>query len=164
MLARGNFGDDIGILSIDIDGVDYWILGAITHCKPRILIVEFNSVFGAERPITVPYDPGFVRTEKHHSNLYFGASLAAFHHNVTRRGYSLVGTNSAGSNAFFVRNDQMANCPFPALSVKEAFVTSMVREAKDKEGNLTLLSGDDRLTAIRGLPVVNVVTGETETL
>ncbi|MEI6760584.1 MAG: hypothetical protein WCO22_09070 [Betaproteobacteria bacterium] len=164
LLARGNFGDDIGILSIDIDGVDYWILGAITHCKPRILIVEFNSVFGAERPITVPYDPGFVRTEKHHSNLYFGASLAAFHHNVTRRGYSLVGTNSAGSNAFFVRNDQMANCPFPALSVKEAFVTSMVREAKDKEGNLTLLSGDDRLTAIRGLPVVNVVTGETETL
>jgi len=164
LLARGKFGDDIGILSIDIDGVDYWILDAITQCKPRILIVEFNCVFGAERPITVPYDPRFVRTEKHHSNLYFGASLAAFHHDAARRGYSLVGTNSAGSNAFFVRNDQMANCPFPGLSVREAFVTSMVREGKDKEGKLTLLSGADRLTPIRGLPVVNVVTGEAEVL
>lgn len=164
LLARGRFGDDIGILSVDIDGVDYWILEAITQCSPRILIVEYNSVFGPDRAITVPYDPRFVRTEKHHSNLYFGASLAAFHHLAVARGYSLVGSNSTGSNAFFVRNDQMANCPFPALSAKEAYVESLVREGKDRAGNLTLLAGQARLEAIRGMPVVNVTTGETEPL
>lgn len=164
LLARGKFGNDIGILSVDIDGVDYWILEAISECSPRILIVEYNSVFGPNRAITVPYDPRFVRTEKHHSNLYFGASLAAFHHLATARGYSLVGSNSTGSNAFFVRNDQMANCPFPALTAAEAYVESLVREGKDPAGNLTLLAGQARLEAIRGLPVVDVITGETQAL
>ena len=164
LLARSKFGGDIGILSIDIDGVDYWILDAIQHCSPRILIVEYNSVFGADRAITVPYDPRFGRTDKHYSNLYFGASLAAFHHLASRRGYSLIGTNSTGSNAFFVRDDQLVNCPFPALSVQEAFVTSLVREARDESGNLSHLAGADRLAAIRGLPVVNVVTQQVERL
>jgi hypothetical protein len=162
LLARSGFGEDIGILSIDIDGVDYWILEAITQCSPRILIVEYNSVFGPDRTITVPYDPRFVRTEKHHSNLYFGASLAAFHHLACARGYSLVGSNSTGSNAFFVRNDQMANCPFPALTAKDAYVLSRVREGRDLAGNLTLLGGQARLESIRGMPVVDVITGKCE--
>ena len=164
LLMRGHLGEDIGILSVDIDGVDYWILDAIRDCSPRILIVEYNSVFGIDRAITVPYDRRFHRTEKHFSNLYFGASLAAFHHLAKERGYSLIGVNSAGSNAFFVRKDQLANCPFPALTVEEAFVTSMVREGKDPNGKLSFLSGEDRLSAIRGLPVVNVKSGQTELL
>lgn len=164
LLAEGRLGEDIGILSLDIDGVDYWILDAIRDCSPRILIVEYNAVFGVERAITVPYDPRFYRTAKHYSNLYFGASLAAFQHLVSKRGYSLVGTNSAGTNAFFVRNDQLGACPFPVLTVEAAFVESLVRESRDKLGNLTLLSSTERLDAIRGLPVVNVRTGETESL
>ena len=164
LLTRSRFGDDIDILSIDIDGVDYWILDAIQSCSPRILIVEYNAIFGIDRAITVPYDPRFSRTEKHFSNLYFGGSLAAFHYLASLRGYSLIGTNSVGSNAFFVRNDQLTNCPFPALTVQQAFVNSLVRESRSADGNLTLLSGEQRLSAIRGLPVVNVKTGKTEAL
>jgi hypothetical protein len=164
LLAVGQFGNDIGILSIDIDGVDYWILDSIKDCSPRILITEYNSVFGIDRAISVPYDRRFYRTDKHYSNLYFGASLAAFHHFATQRGYSLIGTNSSGINAFFVRNDQLANCPFRPLTPEEAFVPSNVRESRDRDGSLTYLSGDDRLVAIRGLPVVNVKTGEHELL
>ena len=164
LIARAEFGDDIGILSVDIDGVDYWILEAIQHCSPRILIVEYNSLFGPDRAISVPYDASFVRTEKHFSNLYFGASLAAFDHLATQRGYSLIGTNSIGSNAFFVRNDQLHELPFPALSVKEAYVNCLVRESRDAFGNLTFLSGVERLKVIKGMPVVNVITGETELL
>jgi hypothetical protein len=164
LIARAEFGDDIGILSVDIDGVDYWILEAIKRCSPRILIVEYNSLFGPDRAISVPYDASFVRTEKHFSNLYFGASLAAFHHLATQRGYSLIGTNSIGSNAFFVRNDQLHDCSFPALTVKEAYVNSLVRESRDTFGNLTFLSGVERLKAIEGMPVVNVITGQPELL
>jgi O-antigen/teichoic acid export membrane protein len=164
LIARAGLGHDIGILSVDIDGVDYWVLDAIQRCSPRILIVEYNAVFGPERAISVPYDARFVRTEKHHSNLYFGASLAAFHHLATRRGYSLIGTNSAGSNAFFVRSDQMERCPFPALAPTEAFVESLVRESRDPAGHLSFLAGAERLAAIRGLPVVDVITGLTEKL
>jgi len=164
LIARAEFGDDIGILSVDIDGVDYWILEAIKRCSPRILIVEYNSLFGPDRAISVPYDASFVRTEKHFSNLYFGASLAAFDHLATQRGYSLIGTNSIGSNAFFVRNDQLDDCPFPALTVKEAYVNSLVRESRDTFGNLTFLSGVERLKAIEGMPVVNVITGQPELL
>lgn len=164
LLDAAGFGEDVGILSIDIDGVDYWIYDAIAHCKPRILIVEYNSVFGPNRAITVPYDPLFTRNDKHFSNLYFGASLAAYHHLATQRGYSLIGTNSAGSNAFFVRDDLMKSCLFPALSTLDAFTDSHVRESKDQSGRLTFLSGEDRLSAIIGLPVVNVLTGNIEPL
>ena len=164
LLAQSRFGEDIGILSIDIDGVDYWIFDAIEDCSPRILIVEYNAVFGVDRAITVPYDARFSRTEKHFSNLYFGGSLASFHYLASQRGYSLIGTNSAGSNAFFVRNDQLSHCPFPALTVEQAFVSSLVRESRGNDGNLTLLSGEQRLSAIRGMPVINVITGETEEL
>lgn len=164
LIAQSQFGDDIGLLSVDIDGVDYWVLDAIRACSPRILIVEYNSVFGADRAITVPYDARFRRTEKHSSNLYYGASLAAFHHLATQRGYALIGTNSVGSNAFFVRLDQMPNCPFPALTVEGAFVASRVRESRNPDGTLSSLGGGDRIAAIRGMPVVNVRTGQTEPL
>lgn len=164
LIARAEFGDDIGILSVDIDGVDYWILDAIKCCSPRILVVEYNSLFGPDRAISVPYDASFIRTEKHFSNLYFGASLAAFDHLASQRGYSLIGTNSIGSNAFFVRNDQLHDCPFPALTAKEAYVNSLVRESRDTLGNLTFLSGLDRLKVIKGMPVVNVITGQLELL
>lgn len=164
VLARGRLGEDIDILSIDVDGVDYWVLAAIHSCKPRILIVEYNSLFGVERSISVPYDARFERTKKHFSNLYYGASLAAFHYLATQRSYSLIGTNSAGSNAFFVRDDLLSACPFPALSVRDAFVMSNVRESRDPAGGLSRLAGSDRLDAIRGMPVVNVVTGQTEPL
>lgn len=64
---------NLGILHIDLDGNDYWILEAIdfTNLNPSILILEYNAVLGADRAISVPYDKDFFRTQKHHSNLYF---------------------------------------------------------------------------------------------
>jgi len=157
LLKLSGFDGDIGILSIDIDGVDYWVLEAIDQAfLPRILIVEYNAVFGCDRAITVPYDPHFNRTAHHHSNLYFGASLPAFVHLAAKRGYDLVGTNSAGNNAFFVRRDLMNGYLRP-LSAKEGYTQSKARESRDQDGKFTFLTGDDRITAIRGLPVVDVI-------
>lgn len=163
LLARSGFNEDLGILSVDLDGNDYHVLEKITFFRPRILICEYNSVFGSNRKISVPYDENFVRTNKHYSNLYWGASLAAMTHLANKRGYSLVGTNTASNNAFYVRND-LLNDKLEVLSVEQAYSTSLYRESRDPEGRLTFVGAEDRLKMIQGMPVVNVETNATEQL
>ena len=94
----------LGVLSVDVDGNDYWFLERLIVSKPALIIAEYNSSFGL-RPVTVPYDPKFDRTQKHDSWTYFGASLTAIDHLAKRYGYSLVEISNSGVNAFFVRND-----------------------------------------------------------
>jgi hypothetical protein len=163
LLAKSGFEREVGILSVDIDGNDYFVFDAISFYSPSILILEYNAVFGSERAISVPYDPSFQRTAKHYSNLYFGASLAAMTLAAERKGYSLVGTTTAANNAFYVRND-LLNDRVEHLSVERAYTASNARESRGKDGQLTFVSGDSRAQLIKGLPVLNVHTGAIETL
>src|SRR5674476_141432 len=94
--VQSGFDRRLGILSIDVDGMDYHILEALGEWRPSILIVEYNAVFGPEREVTVPYEAEFTRFAKHSSGLYCGASLSAFVVLLEGRGYSLTGVNSAG--------------------------------------------------------------------
>ena len=162
LLAKSGFDEDVGILSIDIDGNDYSILEAIYTIRPRILICEYNAVFG-DRKISVPYDPNFSRTEKHFSNLYWGASLSAMTFLANQKGYSLVGTNGSGCNAFYVRDD-LLNEKVKVLTAEQAFISSTIRQSRDKQGSLSHLAGSARLEAIKGLRVVNVETQAMEEL
>lgn len=149
---------DIGLLSIDLDGNDYWIFEAIEVVSPRILVVEYNSTFGAERAVTVPYDPGFVRGEKHWSWLYWGASLAAMATLANTKGYALVGGNSAGNNAFFVRRELLGD--IPEVRVRDAYQPSRFRESRDHAGALSYVGDlDARLGLIREMPLVDIRTG-----
>lgn len=75
LIEAQGFPKEVGLLHIDLDGNDYWIWEKIENISPAIVIMEYNSVFGAERAITIPYSKTFQRTKAHHSNLYFGASL-----------------------------------------------------------------------------------------
>jgi hypothetical protein len=161
LLSESGFDKDLGILSIDIDGVDYWILEAIDHFEPRILILEYNAVFGPERTVTVPNDPSFNRTSKHFSNLYFGASFSALRDLAASKGYTLVGTNSSGGNAFFVRNDLMDQ-ELKDFAVTAKFTNSKFRESRNEKGELTFLRGEERIAAIKGLTVINTQTGVEE--
>jgi hypothetical protein len=163
LLSKSGFSEDLGILSVDIDGNDYFVLEAISTFRPRILICEYNAVFGGTRKISIPYEPDFQRNKKHYSSLYFGASLPAINYLSNIRGYSLVGTNSAGGNAFFVRND-LLNDKVAVLSVEQAYFPSKFRESRDKHGNLSYVIGDERLQVIKGLPVFNVEAKATEEL
>ena len=115
LLARSEFDRDVGVLSIDLDGNDYYVLEAIGRFEPRILICEYNAVFGPVRKIAVPYRADFDRSRAHYSNLYWGASLAAMTYLAESKGYVLVGTNSAGNNAFYVRRDSDERSPRGAL-------------------------------------------------
>lgn len=157
LIRRHGYSGDIGLLSIDVDGNDYWIWKAIQGISPRIIICEYNSLFGAERAVTIPYDAAFQRTRAHHSNLYFGASLAALCRLAEARNYAFVGSNCAGSNAFFVRRDVQGS--LPTRTSREGHVCSRARESRDAAGALTFVSGADRLRLIADLPLLDIETG-----
>ncbi len=89
------------ILSIDIDYNDYYVWKAITNYSPRLLIIEYNSMFRPDTHFVVPYNAE--RTWDRTS--YFGASLLALQQLGDEKGYCLVGCSFMGSNAFFVRKD-----------------------------------------------------------
>ena len=157
LLYKSGFRD-MGLLHIDIDGVDYHVFEALdlSVLNPSIIILEYNSVFGSERAITVPYDKDFIRNNKHFSNLYFGASLKALSLLANKKGYSLVESNSAGNNAFFVRNDLLNN-KIVAKEVSEVYVQSKFRESRNINGKLNFYNFEDRVKAIKGQKVINTI-------
>lgn len=150
---------EIGLLSVDIDGNDYWVFENIDCVNPQILIMEYNSMFGDTHKISVPYDENFVRSQKHYSNLYYGASIAALCDIANKKGYDLVGSNSFGNNLFFIRHD--CNKLKIKLTPKEAYVKSKFRESRDENGKLTFLSHKEGLELIKNEPVVNIEDKKT---
>jgi hypothetical protein len=159
LILEAGFSGDIGLLSIDIDGNDYWVWEALEAVQPIIVIAEYNSAFGARRALTIPYDPAFTRHKAHHSGLYWGCSLKALERLGTAKGYALVGSNNAGNNAYFVRRDHLNG--LSPLRAEEAHVDSKYREARDESGRLTYLSGEARLQTIKHLPIVDLDHGLT---
>ncbi len=160
LIQNNGINGEIGLLHIDIDGNDYWIWKAIDVILPIIVIVEYNSVLGVDKTWTVPYNPSFYRTTAHYSNLYYGASLSALCQLAEEKGYTFIGSNSNGNNAYFVRNDKKKN--LKALSTKEGYVSSKFKEGRDKNGNLSFLRGPDRYHAIRGLEIYNTTSNKLE--
>jgi hypothetical protein len=162
-IAASGFEGDIGLLSVDIDGNDYWVLEAIDVVKPRILVVEYNSSFGPDAAVSVPYEPAFNRTVAHWSNLYWGASLAAVCRAADAIGMAFVGSNSAGNNAFFVRKDLLGELPNP--TVRDEWVDARFRESRDPDGNLTYVATREaRLAVIAEQQLVDVTTGRIDTV
>jgi hypothetical protein len=150
LVSNGAIGD-IGLLSIDIDGNDYWIWEAINVITPRIIICEYNSHFGPTALVSTPYDKNFVRDVAHSSKIYYGASISALNALANKRGYSLVASNSAGNNLFFVRNDLLGG--METLTPEDAYRQSQFREFHDENGALTFDEFDVRLSNIGHLPV-----------
>ncbi len=160
LIANAGFGGDIGLLSIDLDGNDYWVWEAIHVIRPIICICEYNAVFGDMFPVCIPYEAQFDRAIAHHSYLYFGASILALQSLATKKGYRFVGTTSAGNDAFFVREDYARQFVDKSLQSVGA-LPSFFRESRDRFGRRNYIGGVERLKEIATLPVVNVVTGET---
>lgn len=160
IIQKNGFKGNVGILSIDIDGNDYWVWEAIECVDPSIVIIEYNAVFGDKRLISVPYQPNFQRTIAHYSNLYFGASLPALVHLGVKKGYHFIGCTSSGNNAYFVKKGLEQDLTIQ--SIDTGFVESKSREGRDKSGNLTYHSGGSRLDQIRGLEVIDVKDGQPQ--
>jgi hypothetical protein len=159
LLLSSELPRDIGILHIDLDGNDYWIWEEITAINPLVVILEYNSIFGAEKAFTIPYDKHFQRTKAHASNLYFGASLKALCALSDKKGYAFIGSNSAGNNAYFVKRHAL-NSIVRETTPADGYVLSKFRESRDTNGDLSYLSGNDRLKAIAGMPVYDIFADE----
>jgi hypothetical protein len=157
LVTDNGFAGEVGVLVIDIDGNDYWVWKTLDAIAPAVVGIEYNSVFGPDRSVVVPYSPSFHRTAAHWSNLYWGASIAALSDLGEQRGYRLVGSNNAGNNAYFVRADLTDGLPTPRAS--EAWRESRFRESRDADGALTYLGGEERLAAIAEMPLLDAVTG-----
>ena len=154
IFVENGFEGKIGILNIDIDGNDYWIWDAINVVEPVLVIIEYNSFFGDQYAITIPYDPKFNRTQAHYSNLYWGASLKALCLLAEKKGYEFVGSNSNGNNAYFVRKDRIGQ--LRRLSTEQGYVRAKYRESRDREGRLSYISGDERLKVIGDMFVYDI--------
>jgi hypothetical protein len=155
LLRENGLGGEIGLLSVDVDGVDYWIWEAIDSVNPALVVTEYNARFGPDRAVTVPYDATFVREKAHHSCIYYGASLAALVALGRRKGYAFVGANSAGNNAFFVRRDLLP-ASLAELTAAQGYVPCKFREARDSRGKLAFLSPQEEAAILESLPAVEV--------
>lgn len=158
LLRAQGIGGEIGLLSIDIDGNDYWIWEAITVVDPIMVIVEYNARFGPTRAVTVPYNAAFERKAAHSSMIYYGASLRALWMLGKQKNYALVGCNSAGNNAFFVRRDSLP----PSVQERtpeETFSPAKFRESRDASGSLIYLDSKQEADILDQLPLVTVDKG-----
>ena len=154
VVKKLNVPKKIGLLSLDIDGVDYWVLKKLSVLEPSIIICEYNSLYGLNKPITVPYKTDFDRSKEHYSNLYYGASIQAFIELMKSKQYFLLGTNSAGNNAFFMKNKFLKEAN-KAIVEKKIF-TSKFRESTNKNGNLTFLDKKESLKLIQNQFVIDL--------
>jgi hypothetical protein len=155
IIEEAGFSGRFGILSVDVDGNDYWIWEAITVTDPAVVIVEFNGIFGSREAITIPYQVDFLRQKVHYSFLYWGASLKALCFLAGQKGYVWIGCNNAGNNAYFVRSEYAAIFCQPSLP--EDFVSAKFREARDRAGNLDYVGHEKGFALIKDLPVWDVV-------
>jgi len=144
---------DIGVLSIDIDGNDFWIWKALEVVRPTIVVCEFNRAFGPALAITVPYDPEFSPQASH--CLYYGASLRALCMLAEQKGYAFVGCTSEGVNAFFVSKDRQNSLTCLQAADGFAMITAASRRAIDLRSHLS---------EIGHLPVFDVMSGAIKTL
>ena len=117
LFAENNVKKEIDILSIDIDGNDYWVWSSIENFKPRLVVIEYNPEYGSYISAVPKYDKNYFwkRTR------FYGSSLSAFNKLAQKKGYSLVACSFLGNNAYFVRNDLMENKFDKNLSVNDLF-------------------------------------------
>jgi len=124
LIEENGFKGEVGLLSIDIDGNDYWVWDAIKVIEPKVVIIETHNEFGLNN-IVVPYDPNYSFPGKH--PVYHGASPVAMNKLAIKKGYRLVGANELGFNFIFVKNG-LADIELPEVSVESVLNHPSVKE------------------------------------
>lgn len=123
--TSNGFVGEIDLLSLDLDGVDYWILKNLDVVTPRVIVLEYQDILGPTRSWTIPYSESFNRFDIHPD--FSGASLSAFVKLASTKGYKLIGINELGYNAFFLRED-LGNSSFPKIEISDCFKHPKVQE------------------------------------
>jgi hypothetical protein len=154
VIQKYKFDNDVGVLSIDVDGNDYWIWKNINIIKPIIVVIEYNSLFGKKNKTLVPYFENFQRYSAHKSGLYWGSSVSALVDLGKSKGYDLVGGNSAGVNLYFVRNDRRNL--MKRVDIEDAYFKQKFSDIKDNNGNFLDISYEEKLNLIKDLKLFDI--------
>ena len=150
----------IDVISLDIDGIDFWIAQHINWNGIKIAIVEYNPVFGAKLSVSIPKDTFSSRFEHHYSGLVYGASLLAWIEFFASKDMRFVGTNRAGNNAFFVPSSLAGNLPFrlPDISQLDAYMDWQIRDSRNQDQTLSSLSLEQARNLISGVELIETNT------
>ncbi len=153
------------VFIIDIDGIDYYIVERVLEMGflPKLMVVEYNSVFGPEQAVTIPYEPTFSRRAAHESLLYYGVSLAGWRALLEAAGYRFVTVDSNGTNAFFIQPDAFPEGFADGLTGldfrdNQSDKNGGTRPRTDAEGDTVVPQRDwqAQQALIHGLPLVTV--------
>jgi len=155
------FLEKIDIISIDLDGQDDWILHEMDRGSVSIIVLENNSLFGPNSSITIPRDKLFTRNVSS-SKLFWGASLRAFINLLEPQGFTFVGSNLVGNNAFFVRKElaRLIKIKIPNTFNLSNETDYLIRESIGIDGALNFLSKEEAIMVIKGAIVYDTELGK----
>ncbi|MFD3448186.1 hypothetical protein ACFDTO_26695 [Microbacteriaceae bacterium 4G12] len=108
---------EFDLLSIDIDGNDYWVWNSLIEYKPRVVVIEYNASYPPPKKMVIPYNPNFIWD----GTSYYGASLTSLSELAKKLGYALIGTDSRGVNAFFIHKDLVTLSRFQELTPEQGY-------------------------------------------
>lgn len=151
-----------GLLSLDIDGNDYWVWEAMEGIRPGLVVLEYNSCFGDLLPLAVPYQANFRRSPSLGGNIYFGASIQAMIHLSQKKGYEFLGTGSNGCNSYYIRKDLAPHVLHRIIEKK--INCAKFTEARGARHELLLLRGKKQAEVIESMPVINLLDGKESIL
>ncbi|MGE4619242.1 MAG: FkbM family methyltransferase [Planctomycetota bacterium] len=150
LLASEANAGELDVLSIDVDGIDFWIWKNLTILQPRIVVIEVNASYGPAVSRTVPWSPGDPHHDgyRHHvRGWHHGASLRAMEALGRSKGYRLVALESTGTNAFFLRGD-LSCSSLPALDPQRVWRPHRVRSFRH--------SPEQQARSLESLPFLTV--------
>jgi hypothetical protein len=153
ILKNNNFLNDLDLFSLDIDGIDYWVIDSLPEKISKIFIAEYNPFFGPDLEITVPNIKNFNRTNYHYSNLCFGMSLKALINIMKKKGYIFLGVNNLKNNAFFIVEDLAVffNKIINLLDLKnlKIYTDCKFMESRDKNDRLQYLTKTQKFNLLK---------------
>jgi hypothetical protein len=157
-LDKYNLNANLDLFSIDIDGIDYWVIDNLKPQISKLFVLEYNPTFGHNLEITIPNIKNFNRFKSHYSGCYYGCSLKAMIKLMDRKGYDFLGTNKLNFNAFFASKNishKFENLK-QNLDSLENYSLIKIRDSKNKEGELDFLDKKQRLIQIKNLEIIDV--------
>ena len=158
ILSSNNFDKNLDVFSIDIDGTDYWVMEQIPHNISKIIIAEYNSIFGPNLEVSVPNIKNFDRKKYHHSYLCYGTSLKALIKLMEKKNFIFLGSNTACNNAFFVSENEVEKIKIrlPDINDLKQFTRSNFTESRSINDELNYLSGHYRWKEIENSEVIDL--------
>ena len=162
VLNSYSFDNNLDLFSLDIDGIDYWVLKKIKPKTSKIIVAEYNPFFGDKHEITVPNIKNFDRKKYHYSHLCWGMSLKALINIMKKKDYTFVGTNELLNNGFFVTNDLMKKISLEVINTDNLsnFTNAQYMDSRNKIGELNYTKPSKIINEIKECEIVDISDNE----